>query len=159
METCRASAFGALNRRLRLSQTFLTILFLLTGSSALFAQEPGGEAGLKLPDLSQATFMGGTNGRTLLMVGLLVSALGLVFGLISYTKLRNLPVHASMLEISELIYETCKTYLLTQGKFLMILELFIGAIIVLYFGVLLQLEAFKVVIILLFSVIGICGSY
>jgi len=160
METCRASAFGALNRRLRLSQILLTVLFVLTGSSALFAQEhAGGEAGLKLPDLSQATFMGGANGRTLLMVGLLVSALGLVFGLVSYTKLRNLPVHASMLEISELIYETCKTYLLTQGKFLMILELFIGTIIVLYFGVLEQLEAIRVIIILLFSVIGICGSY
>ena len=135
-------------------------MFLLTGSSALFAQEhAGGEANLKLPDLSQATFMGGTNGRTLLMGGLVVAALGLVFGLISYTKLRNLPVHKSMLEISELIYETCKTYLATQGKFLMILELFIGTIIVLYFGVLLHLEAFRVIIILLFSIIGICGSY
>ncbi len=173
METCRARAFaslpaarsvahdavGASNRRMRLSQILLTILFLLTGSPALFAQEAGGEANLKLPDLSQATFMGGTNGRTLLMVGLLVSALGLVFGLVSYTKLRNLPVHASMLEISELIYETCKTYLLTQGKFLMILELFIGFVIVLYFGVLLHFDAFRVIVILLFSVIGICGSY
>src|ERR1700722_12901509 len=173
METCRVcscaslSAFrsvvrdttGAFNRRSRLPQLLLTILFLLTGSSALFAQESGGEAGLKLPDLSQATFMGGANGRTLLMVGLLVSALGLVFGLVSYTKLRNLSVHSSMLEISELIYETCKTYLLTQGKFLMILEIFIGVIIVLYFGVLQGLEALRVVIILLFSMIGICGSY
>src|SRR5271166_2737639 len=135
METSRSCAFasltaaksvasdatGASHRRLRLSQILLTLLFLLTGSSALFAQEAGGEANLKLPDLSQATFMGGTNGRTLLMVGLLVSALGLVFGLVSYTKLRNLSVHSSVLEISELIYETCKTYLLTQGRFLMIL--------------------------------------
>ena len=153
-------SIGAFNRRLRLSQFLLTVLFLLTGSSALFAQEQaGGEANLKLPDLSQATFMGGTNGRTLLMGGLVVAALGLVFGLISYTKLRNLPVHASMLEISELIYETCKTYLATQGKFLMILELFIGSIIVLYFGVLLHFDAFRVIIILLFSIIGICGSY
>jgi K(+)-stimulated pyrophosphate-energized sodium pump len=158
METCRASASGASYPGLRLSQILLTLLFLLTGSSALFAQEPGGEANLKLPDLSQATFMG-ANGRTLLMGGLLVCALGFVFGLVSYTKLRNLPVHASMLEMSELIYETCKTYLLTQGKFLMILEIFIGAIIVVYFGVLQHLDAFRVIVILLFSVIGICGSY
>src|SRR3569833_2893102 len=120
METSRARAFaslsaatsatsgaiGAINRRVRFAHLFLTLLFLLTGSSALFAQEPaGGEANLKLPDLSQATFMGGTNGRTLLMGGLVVAALGLVFGLLSDAKLRNLPVHASMLEISELIYE------------------------------------------------------
>jgi K(+)-stimulated pyrophosphate-energized sodium pump len=154
------SAFGALIRNVRFAQILFTLLFLLTGSSAIFAQEQaGGEANLKLPDLSQATFMGGTNGRTLLMGGLVVAALGLVFGLISYNKLRNLPVHKSMLEISELIYETCKTYLATQGKFLMILELFIGAIIVVYFGFLQHFEAFRVVIILLFSVIGICGSY
>jgi K(+)-stimulated pyrophosphate-energized sodium pump len=151
MKTCRKLRFG---------QILLTLLFLLTGSSALFAQEPaGGEANLKLPDLSQATFMGGANGRTLLMGGLVVAALGLVFGLLSYTKLRSLPVHSSMLEISELIYETCKTYLATQGKFLMILEIFIGAIIVLYFGFLQHFEALRVLIILLFSIIGICGSY
>jgi K(+)-stimulated pyrophosphate-energized sodium pump len=162
MQTSRARAFAssrALKRRVRIAHIFWTLLFLLTGSSALFAQEAGGEANLKLPDLSQATFMGGTNGRTLLMGGLLVSALGLVFGLVSYTKLRNLPVHSSMLEISELIYETCKTYLFTQGKFLVILELFIGVIIILYFGVLLGLGAFRVIIILLFSMVGICGSY
>ena len=73
--------------------------------------------------------------------GLLVCALGLVFGLLMYTRLKNLPVHSSMMEISELIYETCKTYLLTQGKFLMILELFIGAAIVFYFGFLRHFEA------------------
>ena len=148
LATC--AALSALNRKVRFAQLFLTLLFLLTGSSALSAQEhAGGEANLKLPDLSQATFMGGANGRTLLMGGLVVAALGLVFGLLSYTKLRNLPVHASMLEISELIYETCKTYLATQGKFLMILELFIGSIIVLYFGFLQHMDAFRVIIILL----------
>ena len=104
------------------------------------AEHHGGEANLVLPDLGQATFFGGVNGRSLLMFGLLISALGLVFGFVSYTRLRNLPVHKSMLEISELIYETCKTYLLTQGKFLLILEIFIGAIIVLYFGVLQHFE-------------------
>ncbi len=85
-------------------------------------------------------------------------ALGLLFGIVMYHQLKNLPVHKSMLEISELIYETCKTYLVTQGKFLLILEIFIGVIIVFYFGVLEHFDAFKVFIILLFSVIGICGS-
>src|SRR6201997_1241681 len=111
------------------------------------AEQAGGEANLRLPDLNIARFFNDAiGGHNLLIWGLLVCALGLAFGLASYTKLRNLPVHKSMLEISELIYETCKTYLLTQGKFLMILELFIGTIIVLYFGVLLHLEAFRVVI-------------
>ena len=119
----------------RASQTFLLLLLAAAGSTPLFAQ--GGEAELKLPDLHQAVFLGGSiSGPTLLMIGLAVSALGFVFGMAMYTHLRNLPVHESMLEISELIYETCKTYLITQGKFLMILEIFIGAVIVLYFGVL-----------------------
>ena len=103
--------------------------------------------------------MGGLNSRTLLGLGLVVCVLGLVFGLVIYGQLRRLPVHESMREISELIYETCKTYLITQGKFILILEIFIGAIIVLYFGFLLHFEAIKVVIILLFSLIGIAGSY
>ena len=102
---------------------------------------------------------GGINGRTLLMGGLVVCALGLLFGLMTFTQLKNLPVHPSMLEVSELIYETCKTYLVTQGKFILLLEVFIGAIIVFYFGVLERLEPFRVVIILLFSLIGIAGSY
>ena len=112
-----------------------------------------------LPDLGQATFLGGINGRSLLMGGLLVCAFGLLFGLITYKQLESLPVHSSMLEISELIYETCKTYLLTQGRFLLILELFIGVIIVLYFGVLQHFEPIKVIIILLFSLVGIGGSF
>ena len=86
----------------------------------------GGEANLQLPDLESAKFLGGIGGHTLLTIGLLVPLLGLVFGLLTYTQLRNLPVHSSMREISELIYETCKTYLITQGKFLLILEIFIG---------------------------------
>ncbi|HYR89270.1 MAG TPA: sodium-translocating pyrophosphatase [Terriglobia bacterium] len=119
----------------------------------------GGEINLVLPNLSDATFFGGISGSSLLMWGLGVAALGLVFGLMIYQKLRNMPVHSSMREISELIYETCKTYLLTQGKFLMFLELFIGTAIIFYFGFLQRLEAFKVVIILLFSLLGIAGSY
>ncbi len=142
---------------------FLTALIsmLLSGATPLWAQaaaHAGGEANLVLPDLSQASFFG-IDGRSLLMVGIFVSILGLVFGLMIYRHLQALPVHPSMLEISELIYETCKTYLLTQGKFLMILELFIGVIIVIYFGVLQQLGAFRVAIILLASVVGILGSF
>jgi K(+)-stimulated pyrophosphate-energized sodium pump len=101
----------------------------------------------------------GVNGRTLLLAGLLVCVLGFVFGLVIFGKVKALPVHASMAEISELIYETCKTYLVTQGKLLLILEAFIAVIIILYFGVLLHFEAVRVAIILLFSLIGIAGSY
>jgi len=85
-------------------------------------------------------------GRTLLGNGLLIVALGLLFGLVIYRQLKNVPVHRSMLEISELIYETCKTYLVTQIKFLVILEIFIGSIIVFYFGVLQHFAAIKVAI-------------
>jgi len=126
------------------------------------SQEPthrgGGEANLVLPDLGAVSFQG-VNARTLLMGGLGVCLLGLAFGLVIYTQLKNLPVHRSMLEISELIYETCKTYLITQGKFILILEVFIGAIMLVYFGLLQHFAAIKVAIILLFSLIGIGGSY
>ena len=118
----------------------------------------GGEANLVLPDLGQVQFLG-MSGRTLLMLGLLVCGLGLLFGLGAYSQIKNLAVHRSMLEISELIYETCKTYLLQQGKFLLILEVFIGVIMVIYFGVLQQMAAIKVIVILLFSLVGIGGSY
>jgi K(+)-stimulated pyrophosphate-energized sodium pump len=84
---------------------------------------------------------------------------GLLFGLTIFTRLKNMPVHRSMREISELIYETCKTYLITQGKFLLLLEIFIAAVIILYFGVLLKFEAVRVGIIILFSLVGIAGSY
>ncbi|MDQ1473601.1 MAG: K(+)-stimulated pyrophosphate-energized sodium pump, partial [Bryobacterales bacterium] len=136
------------------------VLMLAPGSAMAQTAPPqtGGEAHLILPDLSQGTFIG-MNGRTLLMGGLLICALGLLFGLITYTKLRDLPVHSSMREVSELIWETCKTYLFTQGKFLLILEIFIGALILFYFGYFEHFEAIKVFVILLFSLIGIGGSY
>src|SRR5687767_13593254 len=121
-------------------------------------EQRGGEANLVLPDLNLVT-VGGYDGRMLLMGGLGVSALGILFGLVILTQIKNLPVHRSMREISELIYETCKTYLITQGKFIAILEIFIAVIIVLYFGVLSGMEPLRVGIILLFSVIGILGSY
>src|SRR2546425_3739279 len=144
----------------RLAKILTPALAVLSLASAAFAQagEVGGEANLKLPDLSQVTFLG-VDGHKLLLIGILFCVLGLGFGLTIYTRLKNLPVHRAMREISELIYETCKTYLITQGKFLLILEAFIAVIIVLYFGVLLRFEAVKFVIILLFSLIGIGGSY
>src|SRR5262247_4197514 len=118
----------------------------------------GGEASLIIPDLGQVP-VGGMNGRVLLLAGLGVCLLGLVFGLTMYSQIRRLPVHAAMREISELIYETCKTYLITQGKFILLLEVFIGIIIVVYFGFLQHYDASRVIIILLFSLIGIAGSY
>src|SRR2546421_1109781 len=133
-------------------------MFLFLAQAA-GAEHHGGEVNLVVPDLSRVTFLNGISGPTLLMGGLLIALLGMVFGLVIYQKLRNLPVHSSMREISELIYETCKTYLLTQGKFLMILEIFIGAAIIFYFGFLQHLELYRVVIILVFSIIGILGSY
>src|SRR5438309_6010449 len=116
------------------------------------------EAKLILPDLGSVSFLG-ISGQTLLSFGLIVCVLGMLFGLVIFTQLKKLPVHRSMLEVSELIYETCKTYLITQGKFILILEGFIGAIMVIYFGALRHFEAAKVITILVFSLIGIGGSY
>src|SRR6202142_1606100 len=139
----------------------LSTLLLLTASYALAqpaTDEAGGEAGLKLPDLASVSFLG-IDGHRLLMIGLLFCVFGLGFGMVIFMRLKNLPVHRSMREISELIYETCKTYLVTQGKFLMLLWAFIAAIIVLYFGVLRHFEVPRVIIILVFSLVGIAGSY
>ncbi len=139
-------------------------LFAVLAGKSAFASE----ADLILPDWNATTFLsstgeGGTSARTLLLSGIVVSVLGLLFGLYQYTKLKNLPVHKAMLEISELIYETCKTYLITQGKFILILEIFIGAIMVAYFGFLKPIPdvspAVSVPIILGFSLVGIAGSY
>src|ERR1700726_2248255 len=135
---------------------------IFVSASAVRAQQPGeapgGEANLQLPDLSSVKFLG-VDGHTLLLFGILFCVFGLAFGLTIYSRLKNLPVHRSMREISELIYETCKTYLITQGKFLVLLETFIAVVIVLYFGVLLRMDPFRVFIILLFSILGIAGSY
>jgi K(+)-stimulated pyrophosphate-energized sodium pump len=134
----------------------------LSASSALAQSEPvGGEANLKLPDLSSVTFFHGWDGKFLLTIGILFCIFGLGFGLAIYSKLKSLPVHKAMLEISELIYETCKTYLITQGKFLLFLWAFIAVIMVLYFGVLAPVHpvATTLPIILGFSLVGIAGSY
>jgi K(+)-stimulated pyrophosphate-energized sodium pump len=145
------------------------LLFTLLFAMPAFAQEgggreAGGEANLVVPPLSDphvASFFG-MPGSTLLMLGILVSVLGMAFGLMISTQLRKAPVHPSMLEVSELIYETCKTYLRTQFRFILILEAFIGTIIVLYFGFGQRYFAegrwFQVVMILIFSMIGIAGS-
>jgi len=116
-----------------------------------------GEMDLVLPSFDHVQFLG-TSGHNLLMFGLGVCALGLIFGLVIYRQLKNMPVHKSMLEVSELIYETCKTYLITQVKFIAILEIFIGTIMVVYFGFLLKLGVSETVIILAFSLVGIAGS-
>jgi len=139
--------------------------FVALAASAAVAQpasEAGGEAGLKLPDLSSVSFLG-IDGHKLLMIGIIFCIAGLGFGLAIYMRLKNLPVHRAMLEISELIYETCKTYLITQGKFLLLLWVFIAVVIILYFGVLSPVPGKPVAttlpIILAFSLVGIAGSF
>jgi K(+)-stimulated pyrophosphate-energized sodium pump len=154
--------------------------FLVAAAAAIFVglnpiPACASESDLILPDLRQATFHG-ISGYTLLLVGMLVCVAGLLFGLTIYKHLKNLPVHKSMLEVSELIYETCKTYLKTQGKFILLLWVFIAVIMVAYFGFLQhapeavagapagsELHQFstpmRVAIILLFSLVGIGGSY
>src|SRR5512147_1468360 len=119
-----------------MSRTLAALAGLLSPTLAFAQPEghtPGGEANLVLPDLSSVNFLG-VNGHSLLTVGLLFCVGGLLFGLAIYMQLKNLPVHRSMREISELIYETCKTYLITQGKFILLLWAFIAVVIALYFG-------------------------
>ena len=165
MRTRLATARGTGESRVlsRLAKFFaagFTLLCMLMGAGRAMADDnPGGEASLKLPDLSQVRFLWGIDGHQLLVWGLLFCIFGLAFGMTIYVRLKNLPVHRSMREISELIYETCKTYLINQGKFLFLLWIFIAAVIVLYFGVLRHYEATKVGMILFFSVVGILGSY
>ena len=155
------SNFVAAHRRRLINALFAIITFSVAAPAAS-AQTHGGEAALKLPDLSNVVFRG-IDGHRLLLVGILFCFLGLLFGLAIYIQLKNLPVHRSMREISELIYETCKTYLITQGKFIMILWVFIAAIVIAYFGVLRPVPnhpvALTVPIILFFSLVGIAGSY
>jgi K(+)-stimulated pyrophosphate-energized sodium pump len=152
----RRLATGSLKKILAVA-TLIT-----TGAVAAMAQPEaaGGEAALKLPDLSQVSFLNGAlDGHRLLLIGILFCIFGLGFGMTIYMRLKNLPVHRAMREISELIYETCKTYLVTQGKFILLLWAFIAVIILLYFGVLQHMEAMRVAIILGFSLVGIAGSY
>jgi K(+)-stimulated pyrophosphate-energized sodium pump len=147
----------------RIGQSLRRLPFL--GLMALFAiltatPASASEADLVLPDLANPniTFFGMT-GHNLLLGGLGVCVLGLLFGLMMYVQLKNMPVHRSMREISELIFETCKTYLTTQGKFILLLELFIGIVMFVYFHLLRGYSLGKVITILVFSLIGIAGSY
>jgi len=159
MRVWLASAWSRGGKFIKFGAT-AAVLTLLSAASAL-ADEAGGEANLKLPDLSQVTFLNGIDGHKLLLLGIAICVFGLGFGLAIYSRLKNLPVHKSMRDISELIYETCKTYLFTQGKFLLILWVFIAVVIVLYFGWLAPVHPVAVTlpIILLFSLVGIAGSY
>ncbi len=148
----------------RAAAAFATLLFVTTTCAlAQPAGEVGGEASLKVPDLSTVSFVFGMNGHNLLLIGIAFCVFGLLFGMAIYMRLKNLPVHKAMLDISELIYETCKTYLVTQGKFLMLLWSFIAVVIVLYFGWLAPVPGKPISttlpIILGFSIIGMAGSY
>jgi K(+)-stimulated pyrophosphate-energized sodium pump len=161
MRTCLATA--AFLRRVATKITAVAAL-LMVGAGAAFAQPAseaaGGEAALKLPDLSRVSFLNGAiDGHKLLVIGIFFCLFGFAFGMAIYMRLKNLPVHRAMREISELIYETCKTYLVTQGKFILLLWTFIAVIILLYFGVLQHMGTMRVAIILGFSLVGIGGSY
>ena len=153
----------------RMGMKLSAVAALLTVGAATALAQPAGEAGggeasLKLPDLSQVSFFnGGIDGHKLLLIGILFCLFGLGFGMAIFMRLKNLPVHRSMREISELIYETCKTYLVTQGKFILLLWAFIAVIIAAYFGWLSPVPGKSVgltlPIILGFSLVGIAGSY
>jgi K(+)-stimulated pyrophosphate-energized sodium pump len=153
----------------RMGTKLSAVAALLIVSAATSVAQPagesvGGEAALKLPDLSQVSFFNGSiDGHKLLLIGILFCLFGLAFGMTIFVRLKNLPVHRSMREISELIYETCKTYLVTQGKFILLLWAFIAVIIAAYFGWLSPVPGKPVgltlPIILGFSLVGIAGSY
>jgi K(+)-stimulated pyrophosphate-energized sodium pump len=155
--------------RLRFPFTVLTLLLAALAvhlPSIALGQERhgGGEASLVVPSLydTQTASFFGTSGAMLLMIGLVISALGLAFGLSIMAQLKKAPVHRAMLEVSELIYETCKTYLQTQIRFIGLLWVCVGFVIFVYFGLLQHYIADgklgQVIIILLFSLIGIAGS-
>ena len=150
----RAALYGALG--------LLTLTLAACSGGPAEPAETGShtsEFDLPLPDLHAVTFFGGTiSGWWLLMVGMLICVAGFVFGILSYIKLKNLPVHSSMRDVSELIYATCKAYLLQQGKFLMLLFAFIGAVIFVYFGFLNTTGGWaRVFIVLGFAIIGKIG--
>jgi K(+)-stimulated pyrophosphate-energized sodium pump len=135
------------------------------GTAAAFAVSSvpslhASESDIKIPDLNAVSFMGGSlTGSAVLLIGLVVCVGGMVFGWIQYIQTRNLPVHSSMSAVSNIIWETCKTYLGQQGKFLAVLWLLIAACMAYYFGSLSGQPAGNVVVILLASILGILGSY
>ena len=141
----------------------LLLALALTGCSGSATAPPaaagGGEANLALPNLAQATFLNLLSGKQLLGIGLLIALAGLAFGIVRFVQVKRLPVHAAMRAVSDLIYETCKAYLIQQGKFLLVLWAFIGAVILVYFKFLAGLSWGRVAIVLAFSLIGMAGSY
>ncbi len=166
MRTWLATA-AFITRRMGIQLSAVAALLTVGAATALAqpaGEAAGGEASLKLPDLSQVSFFNGAiDGHKLLLIGILFCLFGLGFGMAIFMRLKNLPVHRSMREISELIYETCKTYLVTQGKFILLLWAFIAVIIAAYFGWLSPVPGKSVgltlPIILGFSLVGIAGSY
>jgi len=137
--------------------TFLlsSMVFLLLAGTAL-----AGEADIKLPDLTQVSFLGGAlAGLTILNAGLIICLIGMAFGIMQYVQTKNLPAHKAMLDVSQTIWETCKTYLFQQGKFLIALWILIAVCMVYYFGVLQGKAASDIIIILVCSILGILGSY
>lgn len=137
--------------------TFLLsgFIFLLLAGTAF-----AGEADIKLPDLTQISFLGGSlQAMTILNVGLIICLIGMIFGVLQYVQTKNLPAHKAMLDVSQTIWETCKTYLFQQGKFLVALWILIAICIVYYFGALQGAHASGIAIILICSIVGILGSY
>ncbi|MFT4295553.1 MAG: sodium-translocating pyrophosphatase [Micropruina sp.] len=159
------TALSSVSRRTRAALIGLSVLLgaALAGCSGSSTAPPahagGGEANLSLPDLDQATFLGMVSGKQLLGIGLLIALAGLAFGIVRFVQVKRLPVHTAMREVSELIYETCKAYLIQQGKFLLVLWAFIGAVILVYFKFLAGLSWGRVAIVLAFSIVGMAGSY
>jgi len=133
---------------------FTPLMLLAAGLTPAWA----GEADLIVPNLASVSFLG-VDGKTLLLYGIIICLFGLVFGVVQFISIMKMPVHKSMKDISELIYETCKTYLITQGKFLLVLEVLVGLVMIAYFGWLRHMEFAKVAMILICSLIGIAGSY
>ncbi|MCC6696097.1 MAG: sodium-translocating pyrophosphatase [Candidatus Hydrogenedentes bacterium] len=153
MPTDLSRMFSTLTMR-RAALCALALAVFLPAGTAIAS-----EADLVIPDLASVNFIGSINGHHLLLFGLLICIGGLGFGWLQYTQIRKLPVHRSMHDISNLIYETCKTYLITQGKFLAFLWAFLAVIMVVYFGFLLHFTIAKVITIIIFSIIGMLGSY
>ena len=155
------TASNSLHRRTPAAALLLALA--PTGCSGSASAPPaaagGGEANLALPDLAQATFLNLLSGKQLLGIGLLIALAGLAFGIVRFVQVTRLPVHAAMRAVSDLIYETCKAYLIQQGKFLLVLWAFIGAVILVYFKFLAGLSWGRVAIVLAFSLIGMAGSY
>ena len=134
-----------------------TVAAFVLASPALLQ---AGEADIKIPDLNKVSFLGGSlTGSEVLWIGLIVCLLGIAYGWWQYVRTRDLPVHQSMSDVSQIIWETCKTYLQQQGKFLALLWILIAGSIIYYFGVLEHKSAGDVLVVLAASVLGILGSY